>query len=419
MISPQPARALVAAGSTLFFLATLAQAGQSTSPAPKSGAARPATQTAKPSAAASSAQFEQLVRDAEAARKAEQWEQAVDLYGKAIKLRPGYTEGIWYQGTAYYSLDKFAECRDAFKRVARAAPTNGAAFAFVGLCEFGLREYDRALQDLVKSRILGVADRDLGSVARYHAAVLMTRIEQFDQALQTLGEFAAEGTDNPRIIEAMGIATLRMAMLPNEVPPERREMVLMAGRGSYMMATRQTAAAAQPFEGLVTRYPETPNVHYAYGVYLLIEQPEKAIEEFKRELQIQPNHPDSLMQIAFEYLKESNPEAAMPWAKQAVAAAPKNFAAHKALGDALLASNDIDGAIAELELSARLAPDSPSTHLSLAKAYQRAGRADAAMKEREEFARLDRLMRTNRSGAQSVGGVEGTPATRDSVPSPK
>jgi predicted Zn-dependent protease len=205
------------------------------------------------------------------------------------------------------------------RRVAR-GPDQRRGFAFVGLCEFGLREYDRALQDLVKSRILGVADRDLGGVARYHAAVLMTRIEQFDQALQTLGEFALEGTDNPRIIEAMGIATLRMPMLPNEVPPERREMILMAGRGSYMMATRQTAAAARRSRALVTRYPETPNVHYAYGVYLLIEQPEKAIEEFKRELQIQPNHPDSLMQIAFEYLKESNAEAAMPWAKQAVAA---------------------------------------------------------------------------------------------------
>ena len=380
-------------------------------PAPKPDAARPAPPAARPAPAANSAQFDELVKQATEARKAEQWEEAIDLYGKAIKLRPGYTEGIWYQATAYYSLDKFAECRDAFRRVTRATPNNGAAFAFVGLCEFGLRDFDRSLQDLVKSRILGVGDKDLGSVARYHAAILMTRIEQYDQALQTLGEFASEGNDNPRIIEAMGIATLRMAMLPNEVPPERREMVLMAGRGSYMMATRMTAAAAQAFEALVTQHPETPNVHYAYGVYLLIEQPEKAIEEFKRELQIQPNHPDSLMQIAYEYLKESNAEGAMPWAKQAVEAAPNSFAAHKALGDALLASNDIDGAIKELETSARLAPDSPSTHLSLAKAYQRAGRSEAAMKEREEFARLDRLMRTNRSGAQSVGGMEAPPTS--------
>ena len=106
-------------------------------------------------------------------------------------------------------------------------------------------------------------------MARYHAAILMTRTEQYDQALQTLGEFTSEGNDSPRIIEAMGIATLHMPMLPNEVPPERREMILMAGRGSYMMATRMTAAAAQAFEGLAARYPETPDVHYAYGVYLL------------------------------------------------------------------------------------------------------------------------------------------------------
>ena len=38
----------------------------------------------------------------------------------------------------------------------------------------------------------------------------MTRIEQYEQALETLGEFAGEGDDNPRVIEAMGIATLRM-----------------------------------------------------------------------------------------------------------------------------------------------------------------------------------------------------------------
>ena len=38
----------------------------------------------------------------------------------------------------------------------------------------------------------------------------------------------------------------------------------------------------------------------------------------------------------------------MPWAKQAVAAAPKAFAAHKALGQALLDIGDVDGAIAEL-----------------------------------------------------------------------
>jgi predicted Zn-dependent protease len=232
----------------------------------------------------------------------------------------------------------------------------------------------------------------------------MTRVEQYEQALETLGEFASEGNDNPRVIEAMGIATLRMPMLPIETPPDRREMVLMAGRASYMMATRNTAAAERAFDSLASRYPETPNVHYAYGVFLLQEQPDKAIEEFKRELALQPSHPWSLMQIAFEYLKRGDGPSALTWAQQSVAAAPNAFPAHKALGQALLETGDVDGAIKEVQTGIKLAPDSPGLHFTLARAYQRAGRLEEATRERDEFTRLDRLARTQRSGAQSVGG---------------
>ncbi len=375
------------------------------SPAP----AKPATQgkaaAAPPRPAAAEAAFDRLMASATEARQAERWEEAIGLYAKAVKLKPDYVEGYWYQGTSYYSLDDFAGGAEAFRKVVRLAPKNGAAFAFLGLCEFGLKEYDRALQHLLQSRILGVGDTaDLGNVARYHAAILMTRMEQFEQALETLGEFASGGNDNPRIIEAMGLATLRMAMLPVEAPPDRREMVLMAGRASYMMATRNIASAARAFEALVARYPETPNVHYAYGVYLLQEQSDKAIDEFKRELELQPGHAWSFMQIAFEYLKRSDGPAALPFAQQAVAAAPNAFPAHKALGQALLETGDVDGAIKELQIGIGLAPESPGLHFTLARAYQRAGRTEEATRERELFTALDRDARTQRSGAQSVGG---------------
>ena len=173
----------------------------------------------------------------------------------------------------------------------------------------------------------------------------MTRIEQYEQALETLGEFAGEGNDNPRVVEAMGIATLRMPLLPTELPPERREMVLMAGRASHLMATRNTAAADKAFQALVTRYTEVPNVHYAYGVFLLQEQADKAIEEFKKELELQPEHPWSLMQIAFEYVNRGDAKTALPWAERAVAAAPNAFAARKVLGQALLETGDVEGSI--------------------------------------------------------------------------
>lgn len=366
----------------------------------------PQKPTAKPAAAAAqSAAFEALEKKATEARQAERWDDAIALYAKLVKMRPEYVEGYWYQGTAYYSLDDYANCKTSFQQVVRRAPKNGAAHAFLGLCEFGLKEYDRSLQHLLDSRNLGLGDvPDLGKVARYHAAVLMARTEQYEQALETLGEFAGEGDDNPRVIEAMGIATLRLPMLPIELPPDRREMVLMAGRASYQMAMRDKVGAGTAFKALVARYPETPNVHYAYGVYLLQEDADTAIEEFNRELGIQPGHPWSLMQLAYEYLKRGEPAAALPFAQQAVKAAPKAFQARKALGQALLETGEIDGAIKELQTGIEFAPQSPGLHFTLARAFQRAGRLEDAEKERNEFMRLDRLARTMKSGAQSVGG---------------
>ena len=395
-----------------FALATFAVAGQtgSVQPPKTQQAAQapkvPATSSRKPAGTnASTAAFDRLLAAATEARQAQRWEEAIELYGKVLKLKPAYVEGHWYQGTAYYSLDNFPQCREVFRKVVRLAPKNGAAYAFLGLCEFGVKDYDRSLEHLLQSRILGVGDtKELGGVARYHASVLMTRMEQYEQALETLGEFAADADDNPRVIEAMGLATLRMPLLPIEAPPERREMVLMAGRASYMMATRNTAASEKAFEALAARYPETLNVHYAYGVFLLQEKPDRAIEEFKRELELQPGHSWSLMQIAYEYLKRGEAATALPWAQQAVAAAPNAFPARKALGQALTDTGDLEGAIKELLIGIKLAPESPGLHFNLARAYQRAGRAADAAREREEFTRLDRLARTQRSGAQSVGG---------------
>ena len=380
--------------AVLVFLWLPALAGSQAKPAPQ-----------KP--AAHSAEFDRLLKAATEARQNEKWPEVIDLYTKVVKLKPDFVEGYWYQGTAYYTVENFAGCRTAFTRVVKLAPKNGAAYAMLGLCGFHLKDYDRALQNLLQSRIFGVGDTgDLGTIARYHAALLMTRAEQFEQALETLGEFANEADDNPRVIEAMGLATMRMALLPAEAPPERREMILMAGRASYMMATRNTAAADKAFEALVTRYGEIANVHYAYGVFLLQEQGDKAIEEFKRELEIQPGHAWALMQIAYEYLKRGDAATALPAAKDAVAAAPNAFAARKALGQALLETGDVNSAIRELEIGIKLAPESPGLHFTIARAYQRAGRLDDATRARNEFTRLDRLARTLRTGSQSVGGIK-------------
>ena len=212
------------------------------------------------------------------------------------------------------------------------------------------------------------------------------------------------------MIEAMGIATLRMPMLPDEMPPDRREMVLMAGRASYMMATRNTAAAEKAFEALVARYPETPNVHYAYGVFLLQEQPDKAIEEFKRELELQPEHPWSLMQIAFEYLKRGDAAAALPWAQQAVGGGAERLPGAQGAGaGAARAPATSTARSTELQIAGSSWRRRARACTSRSRrAYQRAGRLDdAARGARRVHAAGSsaRAARTSSGGDSRWGGT--------------
>jgi tetratricopeptide (TPR) repeat protein len=375
-------------------------------PKPRAASSSPAT----------SPSFESLSKKAGALREAGKLPEAVAAYEDALRVRPTWVEGRWYVGTLNYELEKPTPARAAFLKVIAAQPDNAGAWAFAGLCEFQLKNYEPALGDLMKARELHIgSNKELGTVARYHAAILLSRFQQFEMSQKVLSEFTAEGNDNPKIIEALGLATLRIPLLPDELQPDRREQVLLAGQGTYYLYVHAMAAARKSLEELVRRYPDTPNTHYALGVMLLNEDPDAGIEAFKKELEVSPNSVHAMLQIAFEYIKRSDWPNAKTWAAQAVQIAPDSFAGRQAYGQALIELNETDEAIRQLEAGVALASDSPTLHFMLARAYQKAGRTADAQKERDTFARLDSQARAKNQGGQSVGGVT-MPSPRPAPP---
>ena len=225
----------------------------------------------------------------------------------------------------------------------------------------------------------------------FHIAILYNRFEQYEAGTKTLFTMAKTGNENPSLIEALGLSVLRMPFLPSEMPPDRREMVLMAGRAAYDMRMDRPVDGRREFEQLIARYPETAGVHYAYGIFLLNTDPDAALSEFNREIQISPNHVAARLQIAFEDIKRADFASGLPFAQKAADLAPKLFATHDALGRILLGLGKTEQAISELETAVKLAPNSPEASYALYTAYARAGRKEDAERMRREFIRLNKL----------------------------
>jgi tetratricopeptide (TPR) repeat protein len=338
--------------------------------------------------------FADVSHQAAAAREADRVEEAIGLYRRGVRMRPAWDEGWWYLGTLLYDQDRHADAARAFEKFVELKPDSAPGWALRGICEFQNGNHDGALRHLRRAVKLGLKGEDpIAQSARYHLAALLVRGSEFELAVEPLTGLARSQPEGARLVETIGLMMLRLPYLPNEVPAEKRELVQMAGAAGYAYLARQGDVAARRFEALTTRYPSAPNVHYAYGVYLLGQDPDRALAAFKKEVEVQPDSVYARLEIAFELLKRTDAAAARPYAEEAARLAPRLFATRYALGRALVELGDVQAGIVELETAAGLAPDSPEMHFALARAYSRAGREADAERARDTFRALDQRRR--------------------------
>ena len=345
---------------------------------------------AKPVGAAKSPGFEALVKKADAARESDQIGEAISLYRQVTHANPRFVEGWWYLGTLFYESDQYAEGQEAFRHVTGLNPEMALGWAMLGLCEFETKDFDRAMVHLERADALKIpSEHDFHDVAKYHLALLLTRAGKFELAIRILADFAQRGKDDLPSREAMGLAALRKPLLPTELPPLEREIVLDVGRAMCDASARRAADADKDVSDLLAKYPNTPQIHFVAGTILLGSDPDRALEEWKAELAISPSHPQALVSIAGEYVKRSEYEKALPYAEKAVTADPGFATTHVILGQALVKGDlDVTRGVRELETAVRLVPGQAQFHFALAAAYARAGRKEDAARERAEFLKL-------------------------------
>ena len=125
----------------------------------------------------------------------------------------------------------------------------------LGICDYRLGDFDRALAELVHGRRLGVTDYDsLGKESARSLALLLIRSGQFGPAAKELARLLNHSRDDAELVAACGLCGLQIKWLPNEIPDAERDLVQRIGRATAAALAWRSDEAKALFDEVLARY---------------------------------------------------------------------------------------------------------------------------------------------------------------------
>lgn len=224
-----------------------------------------------------------------------------------------------------------------------------------------------------------------------HQAFLAARDGQFDKAIQEYGVLLSRAKITTDMVPAIGAAALR-TRLPDTITADQQELFFQAGKAELYSMAGDLKTAGQTLDEMVERLPDAPNVHYLYGMCILQSDPDRAIEEFRRELTIAPANAQTGAMLAWVLFLRHEYTSALPYAQHAIKSDPTLALAQMIYGRLLVETGAVERGIGHLEVAEKLDPGNLEEHLALVTAYSRCGRTRDARRERQLSLALRKAM---------------------------
>jgi len=254
---------------------------------------------------------------------------AVRDYRQLLALQPASIEDWWNLGMLQYEGNDFTAAQSSFAKVAALAPNFGNGWALLGLSEFEIKNYDDALAHLERAQTLGIRDDDeIARVSAWHLALLRIRAGAFDRAASLLKSTFGTGETPQQARIALGLAVLRVPLLPDQIDPSREGLLADAGTAAF---SPDPAA----FVTLARNHPGIPYLHFAWCQALAQSgKTRDAIPQCLAETTISPQSPLPWIEASRLQLLDGSKAAALRSARTALHIAPHNDEAQQALAAA-------------------------------------------------------------------------------------
>lgn len=316
--------------------------------------------------------------------------------------------------TYYRATGQLEPCIRSFEAAARINPDH--YFSAADLCGINRdRESEDKLMKLARDEFRRrLAQDPLDTRSRIQLAQAMARLEQFDEAEQTLRSGVQLQADDVNLVH--GLANLELlryerANMLQQPLDSRLEHLMKAFnilRDPSIVFDRMVRLYRDAndendkskirsfFDEQLQQREATPVGHFALSVIAVLEEDtEEAIRQLERTLELDPEQPLVKNNLAWLLAARESPDLdrALELASSAVANAPQIATYQDTLGTILLKRGETAQAVTELEraLPGMPANDRYKVHRKLAQAYQTLGNEDLAERHRQKSEPVTRV----------------------------
>jgi tetratricopeptide (TPR) repeat protein len=320
---------------------------------------------------------------------------AEGAFEKLAALEPGIAEVHANLGLIYFQEQKFEKAVPALRKALKLKPglTKSDNLLAMSLSELG--QYREAAPGLEKC-FRHSTDSDTKRICGLHLERTYTGLQEHNKAVETALELDKLYPENPEVLYHSGriygnFAYLTMEKLSKVAPNSSWRHQAMA----EAYESQGNSIAIDEYREVLKQDPHRAGIHYRLGRALLAQSqkgsPEdaaEALQEFQRELDVDPTNASAAYEIGEAHRKAGDLDQAQHFFEEALKSYPDFPEARLGLAAVLITKNKPGEALPHLQKAIAIDPENEVAWYRLSQVQKSLGNAQGQQQALAEFRRL-------------------------------
>ncbi len=279
--------------------------------------------------------FQDLYNEALAEYKAKNYKKAIPIFEKAIKKKEDAPQAYYNLGLTYFKLNELDLARDNFIKVLEFTPDDTDAIQNLGMIELQKENFIEAFSFFKKASEFAGEDAD----CLFNMGFTLSKLNNIDEAIESIEKamtISPENVDFKQFyVDLLSSSPnldidsdLQNKLLSNtlyllDIYPTEEKLIFMAGTAYSKLGDWENSI--KYYERAIAINPRNVLALNQYALVLLCKgELSKAIESYEHSIEIDPNIPDTYLNMAFAYEKFGQPDSAKAMFEEFIQKFPDN-----------------------------------------------------------------------------------------------